>query len=118
MFLYNTVSTRPNRLEDTKDEAYHAKYAKYCASTISNYLYRSWINKCLLNWSFYKGGEGQWIFDEDVEAFFLDESGDIRNRLKWTKNIIKPMVQQFVGNAIRLAFDAKATCISDFVINE
>jgi len=81
-------------------------------------MYRNYINKCLLNWSFYKGGEGQWIFDEDVESFFLDESGDIRNRLKWTKNIIKPMVQQFVGNAIRLAYDAKATCISDFVINE
>lgn len=118
MFLYNSVTTRPNRLEDKKDATYHATYAKYCLSTMSNYLYRNYINKCLLNWSFYKGGEGQWIFDEDVESFFLDESGDIRNRLKWTKNIIKPMVQQFVGNAIRLAFDAKATCISDFVINE
>ena len=118
MFLYNSVVTRPNRLESKKDNAYHATYAKYCLSTMSNYLYRNYINKCLLNWSFYKGGEGQWIFDEDVESFFLDESGDIRNRLKWTKNIIKPMVQQFVGNAIRLGYDAKATCISDFVINE
>jgi hypothetical protein len=118
MFLYNSVVTRPNRLESKKDNAYHATYAKYCLSTMSNYLYRNYINKCLLNWSFYKGGEGQWIFDEDVESFFLDESGDIRNRLKWTKNIIKPMVQQFVGNAIRIGYDAKATCISDFVINE
>ena len=118
MFLYNSVVTRPNRLTEKKDSDYHARYAKYCLSTMSNYMYRNYINKCLLNWSFYKGGEGQWIFDEDVESFFLDESGDIRNRLKWTKNIIKPMVQQFVGNAIRLVYDAKATCISDFVINE
>lgn len=118
MFLYNSVQTRPNRLEDTKDASYHAKYAKHCLSTLNNYLYRQYINKCLINWSFYKGGEGQWIFDEDVESFFLDESGDIRNRLKWTKNIIKPMVQQYVGNAIRLVYDAKAVCISDFVINE
>lgn len=118
MFLYNSVQTRPNRLEDKKDASYHAKFAKHCLSTLNNYLYRQYINKCLINWSFYKGGEGQWIFDEDIEAFFLDESGDIRNRLKWTKNIIKPMVQQYVGNAIRLVYDAKATCISDFVINE
>jgi hypothetical protein len=85
---------------------------------MSNYIYRRYINKCLINWSFFKGGDGQWIFDEDIESFFLDESGDIRNRLKWTKNVIKPMVQQYVGNAIRLAYDAKATCISDFVINK
>jgi hypothetical protein len=85
---------------------------------MSNYIYRRYINKCLINWSFFKGGDGQWIFDEDIESFFLDESGDIRNRLKWTKNVIKPMVQQYVGNAIRLVYDAKATCISDFVINK
>jgi hypothetical protein len=85
---------------------------------MSNWLYRKYINKCLINWSFFKGQDGQWIFDEDVESFFLDESGDIRNRLKWTKNVIKPMVQQYVGNAIRLSYDAKATCISDFVINK
>jgi hypothetical protein len=28
------------------------------------------------------------------------------------------MVQQYVGNAIRLSYDAKAKCISDFVINK
>jgi hypothetical protein len=85
---------------------------------MNNNLYRAFINKCLINWSFFKGGDGQWIFEEDIESFFLDESGDIRNRLKWTKNVIKPMVQQYVGNAIRLSYDATATCISDFVINK
>jgi hypothetical protein len=85
---------------------------------MSNWVYRKYINKCLINWSFFKGQDGQWIYDEDVESFFLDESGDIRNRLKWTKNVIKPMVQQYVGNAIRLSYSAKANCISDFVINK
>ena len=85
---------------------------------MSNYIYRRFVNRCLINWSFFKGQDGQWIFDEDIEAFFLDESGDVRNRLKWTKNVIKPMVQQYVGNAIRLAYDAKAKCVSDFVINK
>ena len=117
-YTFSTGNIRPNRLNSKKDKSYHRDYAKYCLSTMSNYLYRRYVNKCLINWSFFKGQDGQWIFDEDIESFFLDESGDIRNRLKWTKNVIKPMVQQYVGNAIRLSYDAKATCISDFVINK
>jgi len=117
-FTFQSGQIRPNRLTAKKDKSYHRDYAKWCLSAMSNFLYRKYINKCLVNWSFYKGGDNQWIFDEDIEAFFLDESGDVRNRLKWTKNVIKPMVQQYVGNAIRLSYDAKAKCISDFVINK
>lgn len=117
-YLFSDSRIRPNKLEAKKDKKYHRDYARFCLSSMSSYLYRRYINKCLINWSFFKGQDGQWIFDEDIEAFFLDESGDIRNRLKWTKNVIKPMVQQYVGNAIRLAYDANATCISDFVINK
>jgi len=117
-YIFNEGRIRPNRLMSKKDKQYHSDYAKFCLSTMSNWLYRKYINKCLINWSFFKGQDGQWIFDEDVESFFLDESGDIRNRLKWTKNVIKPMVQQYVGNAIRLSYDARANCISDFVINK
>lgn len=117
-FMFSTGRIRPNKLTSKKDKHYHREYAKFCLSSMSNYIYRRFINRCLINWSFYKGQDGQWIFDEDIEAFFLDESGDVRNRLKWTKNVIKPMVQQYVGNAIRLSYDAKAKCISDFVINK
>lgn len=116
--MFSTGRVRPNKLTSKKDKDYHREYAKFCLSSMSNYIYRRFINRCLINWSFYKGQDGQWIFDEDIEAFFLDESGDVRNRLKWTKNVIKPMVQQYVGNAIRLSYDAKAKCISDFVINK
>jgi hypothetical protein len=115
--MFSNNRLRPNKLKGKKDKNYHRDYAKFCLSTMDNYIYRRYINKCLVNWSFFKGGDGQWIFDEDVESFFLDESGDVRNRLKWTKNVIKPMVQQYVGNAIRLQYDARAECISDFVIN-
>lgn len=117
-YTFSTGNIRPNRLSSVKNKDYHRDYAKFCLSTMSNWIYRKYINKCLINWSFFKGQDGQWIFDEDVESFFLDESGDIRNRLKWTKNVIKPMVQQYVGNAIRLSYDAQAKCISDFVINK
>lgn len=117
-YMFSTGRIRPNKLTSKKDKHYHREYAKFCLSSMSNYIYRRFINRCLINWSFFKGQDGQWIFDEDIEAFFLDESGDVRNRLKWTKNVIKPMVQQYVGNAIRLSYDAKAKCISDFVINK
>jgi hypothetical protein len=116
--MFGNNRLRPNKLRANKNKQYHSNYAKFCLSTIDNQIYRRYINRCLVNWSFFKGGDGQWIFDEDVESFFLDESGDVRNRLKWTKNVIKPMVQQYVGNAIRLSYDAKANCISDFVINK
>lgn len=117
-YIFGTGYTRPNKLERNKDKSYHREYAKYCLGSMGNHIYRRYLDKCLINWSFFKGGDGQWIFDEDIEAFFLDESGDIRNRLKWTKNVIKPMVQQYIGNAIRLAYNARAECISDFVINK
>jgi hypothetical protein len=117
-YIFGQGYTRPNRRKGVKNKDYHRDFAKYCLGTMGNHTYRRYLDKCLINWSFFKGGDGQWIFDEDVESFFLDESGDIRNRLKWTKNVIKPMVQQYVGNAIRLSYDAKAECVSEFVINE
>lgn len=117
-YMFSNNRVRPNKLQGKKDKKYHSDYAKFCLSTMDNFIYRRYINRCLVNWSFFKGGDGQWIFDEDVESFFLDESGDVRNRLKWTKNVIKPMVQQYVGNAIRMDYTAKASCISDFVINK
>lgn len=116
--MFGNNRLRPNKLQGRKDKNYHRDYAKFCLSTMDNYIYRKYVNKCLVNWSFFKGGDGQWIFDEDIESFFLDESGDVRNRLKWTKNVIKPMVQQYVGNSIRLQYNAEAQCISDFVINK
>jgi hypothetical protein len=117
-YIFGTGYTRPDRLTGRKSRDYHRKMAKFCLGAMSNHSYRRYLDKCLINWSFFKGGDGQWIMDEDVEAFFLDESGDIRNRLKWTKNVVKPMVQQYVGNAIRLSYNGRAECISEFVINE
>jgi len=113
----NYESKRPNRLKDVKDEKYHLQFGRWSLSGMSHYTWQRFITKTLINWSFYKGGDGQWIFDEDLEAFFLDESGDPKNRLKWAKNMIRPMVEQFVGNAIRLGYDAGAESTSDFITN-
>jgi len=112
---YNT--TRPNRLTSTKDEKYHIDFARWTLQGLQDSAHQAWIRRCIVNWSFYKGGDGQWIFEDDLENFFLDESGDIRNRLKISKNLIKPMVQQYIGNAVRLNFTARAKSVSEFVIN-
>jgi hypothetical protein len=117
LFLNAFATGRPNRLEDVKDKEYHVKYARWALGAFSHPLHSRFITKSLINWNFYKGGDGQWIFDEDLESFFMDESGDIKNRLKISKNLIRPMVEQYVGNAIRLAFSARAVNASEFVIN-
>jgi len=113
----NSTTQRPSRLGTKKDKEYHIKYARWTLQGMNHPLHRNFVTKTLTNWSFYKGGDGQWIFDEDLEGFFLDESGDVRNRLKIAKNLIRPMVEQYVGNAIRLSYNAKAKATSDFAIN-
>lgn len=117
MLLIDYNTTRPNRLTSKKDEQYHIDFARWTLQGLQDSAHQSWIRKCIVNWSFYKGGDGQWIFEDDLENFFLDESGDIRNRLKISKNLIKPMVQQYIGNAVRLNYTARAKSVSEFVIN-
>ncbi len=118
MSLFITPAViRPNRLEDVKDEKYHSDFAKWCLNSMNHPLYRKFITKTLVNWSFLKGNDGQWIFDEDLESFFLDESGDVRNRLKMSRNLVLPIVSHYVGNAVRLSFNARAQSGSDFIIN-
>ena len=109
---------KPNRVstpEDKKDEAYHIQFGKYCTGALAHPSQRVYQTKTLVNWNFYQNN--QWIFEEDLESFLQDESGDVRNRIRWTRNIIQPMVQEFIGNTIRTDFTAKAVSISDFVIN-
>ena len=71
--------------------------------------------KSSVNWAFYKGN--QWIFNEDLQGFLMDESGDPRNRIKFVENLIRPMVEQYVGNAIRLDLNMDAVAISEFAAN-
>ena len=101
----------PDRLSQTKDADYHVKYARWAVgNTISNSLHQSFILNSSVYWRFYAGD--QWLLDDDLEGFLSDESGQARNRLKFVENLIKPMVKQLQGNAVRLDYNAKAINIS------
>lgn len=113
----NINPKRPNQIDQVKDKKYHVDFARWTLNGLNDPYYNQFILKTLLNWSFYKGGDGQWVLKEDLESFFLDSSGDVRNRLKWTKNLIRPMVQQFIGNAVRMSYSARAETTGDFVVN-
>jgi len=109
---------KPNRIEtpeNKKDKRYHLNYGMYALGTMNHPAHRIFLIKTLVNWNFYQNN--QWIFEEDLEAFLKDESGDVRNRIRIVYNMIQPMVQQYIGQAIRMDFDAKAVSVSDFVIN-
>ena len=106
---------RPNRLSDRKDKEYHLKYARWILHSINSSTHQNFVTKSIVNWAFYKGN--QWIFEEDLEGFLMDETGDARNRIKFTENLIRPMVEQYVGNAVRMDFDMGAIGISEFAAN-
>lgn len=106
---------RPNRITDKKDELYHNQWGRYgVGAWFNNPLHQRWIAKTLLNEQFYQGD--QWIFPEDIEIFLNDESGDTRNRLQIIKNMIKPIVESYRGNAIRMDIGASAKSISPMSI--
>lgn len=115
LFLVGDSELRPNMIEDKKDEQYHLKFARYCVGQANNQRHVDYVTKIRLNKDFYKSK--QWIFDEDLEAFFKDESNQPRNRLKVINNIIRPMVENYRGNAIRMQINARVKSISPMAIS-
>ncbi len=116
LFLLGTGQQRPNRFEETeRGEDYHLKFARYCASSSNTYKRDDFLTKTRINKMFYKNH--QWIFTEDTELFFKDDTDQDRNRLKFTKNIIRPMVNQYKGNAARMMINARVKAISTKAIN-
>lgn len=115
LLILNQGYQRPNRLEDTKDKEYHNKWGRHAAFSAANDLHYRFIARTKLNKRFYKGD--QWIIDEDLEAFFKDDTNQSRNRLKMVHNIIRPMIEQYRGNAIRMKINFKAKSVSPKSIN-
>lgn len=113
-FISSTV-TRPNRVGATKDVDYHRNWARYCLYHAFSSNYQHWRQNTVINKHFYKGN--QWILDEDLETFLQDESGDVRNRIKAVKNIIRPIIESYRGNAVRMQINAKPVNTSEFASN-
>lgn len=107
------IPPRPNRLEpgpNGKDAAYHCQYARWAIGNFNIYQYQNFVSQYLTNAAFYKGE--QWIFEEDLEAFLTDESGEMRNRIKWVHNVVKPFVEYFRGSAIKMDLNSEVVSIS------
>jgi hypothetical protein len=107
--------TRPTILEANKGIQYHLQWGRYALGAANNHLHQKFIDKIHLNKRFYKGD--QWGADSEAEAFLKDEEDQDRNRLAIVDNIIRPMVEQFRGNAIRMNINFKFKSISPQAIN-
>jgi len=114
-FLISNGEQRPSILTSNKDEEYHSKWARYCLGQANNEYQNDFIRKVQLNKNFYKGN--QWIENEDLEIFLKDESNMDRNRIQVIHNTIRPLVEQYRGNAIRMSINYRAKSISTQAIN-
>jgi hypothetical protein len=112
-----TTAERPNRLDNNYDEKeYHLKWGQYVVGAgWNNASHQLWLQNIIRNENFYTGN--QWLDREDVEVFLKDETNQERTRIKVVNNIIRPMVEQYRGNAIRLSIDATAKSTSPMAIN-
>lgn len=102
---------RPSILETKKDDLYHTNFARWALSqVVANGQHLTWLDKIYTNKRFYKND--QWFKQEDIETFLKDEDNNDRNRLSLVLNVIKPMVEQYRGNAIRMNINYRAKSIS------
>lgn len=115
IYLISFGGTRPNRITSVKDEKYHSRYARFCAFNANNQLHQEYLNKIEINEKFYTNN--QWIDEEDLEEFLKDDTGEMRNRIKVVHNVIRPMVEQYRGNAIRMEYNAAVKSSSKKAIN-
>ena len=116
-----SIFDRPNRIKtpdnEKNTEEYHVRQAKFAIATNSHNQRSSFLRRIKINKSFYKGGDNQWIFDEDTEAFLKDDTNQERNRIRIVNNVIRPIVSQFKGNANRLDLNVTTEIISEMAQN-
>lgn len=116
--LIETVTTKPNRITTTDKDTnpqYHSNYAKFCIGATNSVLHNEWVKKIYINKQFYKGE--QWFVDEDIEGFLKDDTGQSRNRIEVVHNVVRPMVEQYRGNAIRMSINVTAKSMSIKSVN-
>lgn len=114
-FISAIVSQRPNRLipNNEKNEKYHLDWAKYATMAGWQSAMRSqWVERTLRNERFYRNE--QWKTQEDVDTFLKDQSGQDRNRIMFTMNMIRQLVEQYRGHALTMDINFRAENISPF----
>jgi hypothetical protein len=115
IFLIDTSESRPDMLEGSKDEKYHLSMARYAVGQANTQKHLEFVSNIERNRRFYAGD--QWYLQEDTETFFKDENNQERNRIKVINNTIRPMVENYRGNAIRMQINANAKSISPLAIS-
>ena len=117
-FLSASAYTKPNKNDEKYKglpEVYFSDYSKWAIFSSSISDHDEWLDMIELHKQFYKNK--QWGTREDVESFLKDETGAERRRIQVVFNQVQPMVEQFRGNALQLAINARAESISSDVIN-
>lgn len=114
-FIFDQT-TKPSRYtNEKKGEEYHLQTAKYYLFSGYDSRHQKWLRDIAINKKFYKGD--QWVKDEDVQTFLKGETGDDTTRIKFVYNVIRPMIEQYRGNAIMLNINAQAKSISRQSLN-
>jgi hypothetical protein len=112
-FLSAIVSARPNRLTDTKDERYHLDFGKWAMMQgWSNAVRGEYIERIIRNEDFYRNF--QWKTQEDIDTFLKDQSGQDRNRIMFTMNMIRQLVEQYRGHSLTMDINFRAENVSPF----
>jgi len=113
--IFAISDTRPNRLIDKKDTDYHLRWGRFAFMAGYNHpAHQVWLNRTLINEMFYQGD--QWRTSEDVEIFLKDSTGDTRNRIQVTLNMIRKLVEGYRGNAETMKLGATARSVSPLSI--
>ena len=110
-FLSGINYSKPNKERySTLNEEYHLAMGKWAVFNANDSKHTEWLRNVYRNKRYYMGH--QWEGREDIESFLQDNTGKERNRIKVSFNQVRPMVEQFRGNAIRLAIGASAQSVS------
>lgn len=118
LFMFQQAYGKPNSIENTdkdNDIQYHADYGKYCISNSGMHESNTFYENIKINKRFYKGD--QWSGNEDIESFLKDETGQVRNRIQIVHNQIRPLIEQYRGNAIRMIVNARAEAKGSKAVN-
>ena len=114
--IIGAPESRPNRFdEDQNSKDYAIKMGRWAISNGWNSTHVDWLTSIEINKRFWKND--QWVFSEDLEAFFKDDSQQARGRIKVINNFIRPIVEQYRANAIIMDLSFEAEPLSYRAIN-